>query len=314
MAGVAYLIVGVLASTAYFTVPGLEGNGLLFGLIGFSAAVAIVVGMARNRPRQVLPWALFAAAQVSFVAGDFPYYTFHFEFPSPGDMFYLAVYPLLVGGLLLLIRSRSAGRDRASLLDASIITVGLGLLAWVFLIEPYTHLEGLRTVERLMSMAYPLMDVLLLAVAARLAIGSGTRPASFYLICLGIVSLLATDSAYGYIETAHGLHPGRPPRRRLAGLLPPVGHGGPPAGYAAAGGPGRTQHAHRHRPPSRAVGCGDADRPWRGDHPVADRGRAPVLGLRRCIGRAVPAGNGPHDGPGQEPPIEHRRRAPGAVP
>jgi PAS domain S-box-containing protein len=204
VAGMIYLALGALASVAYFTVPGMEGNGLVFSLIGLSAAAAIVVGALRNRPRQLLPWMLFAAAQVSFVVGDLLYYAFHFDFPSVGDVFYLAVYPLLVAGLLILIRARSAGRDRGSLLDASVITVGVGLLAWVFLIEPYTQLEGLGGLERLMSIAYPLMDVLLLAVAARLAMGSGTRSPSFYLIGLGIVSLLATDSAYGYIELHSG--------------------------------------------------------------------------------------------------------------
>ena len=204
VAGMVYLALGALASVAYFTVPGMEGNGLVFSLIGLSAAAAIVVGALRNRPRQLLPWMLFAAAQVSFVVGDLLYYAFHFDFPSVGDVFYLAVYPLLVAGLLILIRARSAGRDRGSLLDASVITVGLGLLAWVFLIEPYTQLEGLGGLERLMSIAYPLMDVLLLAVAARLAMGSGTRSPSFYLIGLGIVSLLATDSVYGYIELHTG--------------------------------------------------------------------------------------------------------------
>jgi PAS domain S-box-containing protein len=199
-----YLGLGALASAAYFTVPGMEGNGLVFSLIGLSAAGAIVLGALRNRPRQMLPWMLFAAAQVSFVIGDLLYYAFHFDFPSVGDVFYLAVYPLLVAGLLVLIRSRSAGRDRGSLLDASVITVGLGLLAWVFLIEPYTQLQGLETLVRVMSIAYPLMDVLLLAVAARLAMGSGTRSPSFYLIGLGIVSLLATDSVYGYIELHSG--------------------------------------------------------------------------------------------------------------
>jgi PAS domain S-box-containing protein len=201
---VAYLVVGVLASVAYFVVPGARGNGLIFSLIGLSAAVAIVVGALRNRPRQLLPWMLFAAAQVSFVVGDLLYYAFNFDFPSVGDVFYLAVYPLLMAGLLILIRSRSAGRDRGSLIDASVITVGLGLLAWVFLIEPYTHLEGLAGLERLMSIAYPLMDVMLLAVVARLAMGTGTRSASFYLIGIGIVSLLATDSVYGYIELHTG--------------------------------------------------------------------------------------------------------------
>lgn len=83
-------------------------------MIGLSAAGAIVVGAIRNRPHRLLPWMLFAAAQVSFVAGDLLYYTFHSDFPSVGDVFYLAVYPLLVAGLLILVRARSAGRDRAS--------------------------------------------------------------------------------------------------------------------------------------------------------------------------------------------------------
>ena len=204
VAGLVYLALGTVASVAYFAVPGMEGNGLVFSLIGLSAAAAIVVGALRNRPRHILPWMLFAAAQVSFVIGDLLYYAFHFDFPSVGDVFYLAVYPLLVAGLLVLIRARSAGRDRGSLLDASVITVGLGLLAWVFLIEPYTQLEGLGALERLMSIAYPLMDVLLLAVTARLAMSPGTRSPSFYLIGLGIVSLLATDSAYGFIELHTG--------------------------------------------------------------------------------------------------------------
>ena len=204
VAGMVYLALGAVASVAYFTLPGMEGNGLVFSLIGLSAAAAIVIGALRNRPRQLLPWMLFAAAQVSFVVGDLLYYAFHFSFPSLGDVFYLAVYPLLVAGLLILIRARSAGRDRGSLLDASVITVGLGLLVWVFLIEPYTELEGLGALERLMSIAYPLMDILLLAVTARLIIGSGSRSPSFYLIGVGIVSLLVTDSVYGYIELHSG--------------------------------------------------------------------------------------------------------------
>ena len=201
--GLIYLLVGGAAVAGYFTVPGMKGNGLVFNLIGLSAAAAIVVGTLRNRPKRRLPWMLFAAAQVSFVIGDLLYYVFDAEFPSVGDLFYLAVYPLLVAGLLMLIRDRTPWKDRASLLDASIITVGVGLLAWVFLIDPYTRLSGLGQLERVMSIAYPLMDVLLLAVAARLAVGSGIRTVSFYLIGTGIVGLLATDAAYAYFEL-HG--------------------------------------------------------------------------------------------------------------
>jgi len=40
-------------------------------------------------------------------------------FPSVADGFYLAVYPLLMAGLLLLVRVRNETRSRASLIDAS---------------------------------------------------------------------------------------------------------------------------------------------------------------------------------------------------
>ena len=206
--GTTYLLGATLVVVGYFTVPGMEGNGFVFSLIGLSAAAAIVVGAVRNRPDGMLPWLLFAAAQVSFVVGDLLYYAFDFDFPSLGDVFYLATYPLLVSGLVMVIRARTPGRDRASLLDASILTLGLGLLAWVFLIEPYTQLSGLTLVDRIMSMAYPLMDILLLAVFVRLAVGAGRRPASFYLVAAGIVSLLATDAAFGFIELHNGYNQG----------------------------------------------------------------------------------------------------------
>ena len=71
-------------------------------------------------------------------------------------------------GLLLLIRRRSPGRDWASLVDAAIVTIGLGLLSWVFLISPYTHDASLHLGTKLVSIAYPLGDILILGVAVRI--------------------------------------------------------------------------------------------------------------------------------------------------
>ncbi|MDQ3095919.1 MAG: PAS domain S-box protein, partial [Actinomycetota bacterium] len=181
-------------------VPSVAGSPWLFESVGLSGAVAIAVGVAWHGPRPVWPWVLFFVAQVLFVAGDYFYYSYDLPFPSLADGLYIAYYPLQVTGLLLLIRSRTPGKDWASLLDALIITVGFGLLSWVFLIEPYTHdvVEG--GVSRLVSMAYPAMDLLLLAVAARLFIGSGARPPAFYLLAASICCLILTDVAYGAIE------------------------------------------------------------------------------------------------------------------
>ena len=43
------------------------------------------------------------------------------------------------------------------------VTLGMGVLAWVFLMQPYAHDASLSLAERGVSIAYPLMDVLLLA-------------------------------------------------------------------------------------------------------------------------------------------------------
>ena len=197
----AYLLAGTVAIGCYVVAPGVAGSAWLFELVGLSAAVAIAVGIAWFRPRPVLPWVLFLIAQVVFVAGDFFYYTYDLSFPAPADGLYIAYYPLQVAGLVLLIRSRSPGRDSASLLDALIISVGFGLLSWIYLIAPYAHhTEDAGLVSSFVSMAYPTMDVLLLAVAVRLVLGGSTRTRAFQLLTASIVCLIVTDVVYGTIE------------------------------------------------------------------------------------------------------------------
>jgi diguanylate cyclase len=76
-------------------------------------------------------------------------------FPSLADAFYVGGYPVLAAGLLVLIRGRISGRDRAGLIDAAIIATGLGLLSWTFLIKPIAADPSLSLAERLVSLAYP---------------------------------------------------------------------------------------------------------------------------------------------------------------
>jgi diguanylate cyclase len=102
-------------------------------------------------------------------------------FPSPADALYLASYPMLAAALLVMIRSRTGGRDRAGLIDA-LITTGLGLLSWAFLMRPIATDPSLTLGSRLISLAYPLADVLLLAVLARLVTSPGARSASYRML------------------------------------------------------------------------------------------------------------------------------------
>src|SRR5262249_14322226 len=63
-------------------------------------------------------------------------------------------------------------------------------------VAPNVHLSGLTLLEKAVSSAYPLGDILLLAAAIRLAVDQGRRAPSFFLLVGSIVCLLATDSAY----------------------------------------------------------------------------------------------------------------------
>src|SRR5881396_3812161 len=194
---------GVLTAL-YLFAPPLAGNGPLINALGLSGVVAIVVGIRMHRPKARAAWWLFAAGQFLFFSGDL--YTYSYPkllgadvgFPSIGDALYLTVYPVLMAGLFILIKRRNPRPDRTALIDALILSIGVGLLSWVFLIAPNVHLTGLTVLANAVSVAYPLGDVLLLAAAIRLAVDAGKRSASFWLLVSSIVCLLATDSAYNY--------------------------------------------------------------------------------------------------------------------
>ena len=194
---------------AHFTGAAWLNSGPAFNVIGASAVVALIVGARRNASVRRLPWYLFALGQAFFVTGDVLAYNytrfFGGELPTPSiaDGFYLAFYPLLMAGLLMLIQERNENRDRTGLIDALIVTVAAGALAWVYLMAPYAHDNTLSLDTKLTSIAYPLMDLLVLAVILRLSVGSRRREPAFLMLVAGTGALLITDSIYGW-KLLHG--------------------------------------------------------------------------------------------------------------
>jgi diguanylate cyclase (GGDEF)-like protein/PAS domain S-box-containing protein len=203
-AWIVYLGVAVGASCLYLFAPGLQGSGPLFNLISGSSVVAILIGISIHRPAAPWPWRWFAIGQALFFLGDVYTYSYpnlighEVPFPSLGDVFYLLVYPALMTGVLLAVRRRNPQGDRAGVIDALIITVGIALLSWVFLMAPYVHDATLSPLAKAVSIAYPLGDVLLLAAALRLVFDGGRRRGSFTLLTASVGALLTTDAAYGY--------------------------------------------------------------------------------------------------------------------
>lgn len=201
-----------LLIAAYYAFPGLHAE--TWGLLGLSGVVAIVLGVIVNRPARALPWLLLAAANLSFVGGQLGFLILadiihaHVSFPSFADILYLLTYPLSALGVFIFIRWRTIGTDRRSLIDALTLTVGLGLLSWIYLVLPYVHNPTLSWVQKCFAIGYPLGDVLVLAMLARLLAPGQARARSVQLLAIGTTGMLVSDASYGLIQLHGTFHNG----------------------------------------------------------------------------------------------------------
>jgi diguanylate cyclase (GGDEF)-like protein/PAS domain S-box-containing protein len=198
-----FLAFGAFVCLLYLFVPPLKGSGPVINGLGLYGVLGVVAGIRIHRPRARLAWWCFALGLALFWLGDLYTYSYpklfgaDVPFPSLGDAIYLAVYPALMIGLVVLVRRRNQRADGPGAVDALIMTLGLSLISGILLIAPYVHDRTLTLLPKLVSIGYPMGDIILLAAGIRLAVDAGKRRPAFYLLIASIVTLLATDFVYG---------------------------------------------------------------------------------------------------------------------
>jgi len=196
-----YWCLMIVLLVAFFRLPD-EFNIPLWSAIGLTSVGAVALGVIRNKPRRKAPWILMAAGLMVFLIGDTTYmYLTQFlnwdnPFPSINDAFYQVFYPLVIAALLMLPNSRIAGRDRAGILDALMLTAALALFFWVLLIDPYVKNELLNPLQKVTSISYPLWDIVIVIIAARL-VSSARKTVSVGLLATGAAALFVADVLYG---------------------------------------------------------------------------------------------------------------------
>lgn len=200
---VLYLAFGLLLTAGYFAVPaGSQTQSLIPVLQAFGTAVAITVGLLLYRPASRLPWRLLGLAQVlNFVAASLYFLLFvslgrEFSVPTVCDVFYIASYVAQLSCIAVATQRRSIGKDRSALLDAAIIAIGVALFSWIYIMSPVVHASGMTLISRLVTLAYPTYDIILVAMTARLAFTVGARSASFWFLTIGLLAQLVGDYQY----------------------------------------------------------------------------------------------------------------------
>ncbi len=204
-----WLGVAALLTLLYFVVPDSpESKLVLYNGLGLLSIVSVLYGVKVNNTTPKGPWLWFAAGLGSFLVADVIYYALdlmHPEgppFPSIADPFYLMMYPLMIVGLTKMVRALSPGRDTASFIDAAVVGIAMFGTLWVLFVDTVFHTAENTTLALITQLAYPVMDVALLAVAARLVVTAQLKHPPFAFIVGAIGSLAIADTAYGVYNAA----------------------------------------------------------------------------------------------------------------
>ena len=181
-----------------------------------NAAIGVMPGIfclarATTRRRERLPWVLIGLGATAWGLGGVYYLGAYFHsasvpFPSPADVGYLAVYPFLYPGLLLLMRRRLTGLRKSLWLDGVIGGLAVASLATAVVFEAVLRGVGGSAAAVATNLAYPLGDAVLIALVVLVYGMYGWRPGRDWgLIGLGLAVFFVGDSAY-LVQTAQGTY------------------------------------------------------------------------------------------------------------
>jgi diguanylate cyclase (GGDEF)-like protein len=176
-----------------------------------AAVIALAVGllgMRMHRPVHWRGWGLILAGFAGWVVGDLvwsvesAFYRSHY--PAPSDCVYLASYVFLASGVLVTVRTRRSTSDRAAVLDAGILSTAAAVPVAVFVIAPLAGDQGLTLAARVISGAYPVCDIFLVAALSRMLTSPGARNASYRLLAAATVAVAVADAAWNLLVVLSG--------------------------------------------------------------------------------------------------------------
>ncbi|MGZ4485672.1 MAG: hypothetical protein ACXVW8_15205, partial [Nocardioidaceae bacterium] len=172
--------------TTYVAVPVDGVRAVVWLAAGMGCAVTVTLHVRRDRTADTLPGGLLAAG-VALLAGGQAMALVGHASPSYADIPRLLAYPALAAAVITFQRDRIR-HDRSSLLDALVITVAAAQAGWLALLEPVLYDDTSNLASMAVAGAYPLGDLLMIGVLARLGfsvIGSHDTAARLLLLGLG---------------------------------------------------------------------------------------------------------------------------------
>ena len=129
-------------------------------------------------------------------------------FPSVGDLYFILAYPFFITAFIVFLRAyREAGFPIGSFAERLAILVGVGVLAAAValpILRPVVAAEG-PLLERVLTVAYPVLDLVLLlplALLLRIALRlRGSHAGSVWALVLGgLIFMCVGDVSFAYLS------------------------------------------------------------------------------------------------------------------
>lgn len=179
----------------------------LYSLLNLAAAALIAVRAYRLRVDR-LAWSLIAAGMTMSALGDVVYALWvpNGQSPSVADPEYLAFYPFVYAGLLLLMRSRLMRVPMPIRLDSLVCGLAIAAVAAALRAGPMHAAAARMPATVLVGLVYPWGDLVLLALAVGMLPILGWRNESRWgFLVIGLVGFAVADTAYLF-QTSTGLY------------------------------------------------------------------------------------------------------------
>jgi diguanylate cyclase len=171
-----------------------------------AAGLACLRARAHSIGRLRLAWLWLACSLFSWAGGGVVWtvYEVHLHravpFPSVGDVGYLGSVPLAIIGLLCFPAARLVGVARLRpVFDGAIAAGALLLISWVTVLGPVVEASSGSLLSRVMSVAYPVSDVLTATIALlTLARAGGRQRVTMLLVGAGLLVVAVADSSFAW--------------------------------------------------------------------------------------------------------------------
>jgi two-component system, cell cycle response regulator len=161
-------------------------------------AIGVCAARAASRREHRAAWVLMTVALAAWSLGDLLWAVWLDNlavppFPSPADVLYLLMYPCIYVALMAMMRSRMQDAATAQWLDGAVLTLAVGAIA-ATLVTATSVATGGRFIAETVTVAYPVLDCILLMLVVVAYALMGWRPgANLLVLSLAIVLMAGAD-------------------------------------------------------------------------------------------------------------------------